>query len=195
MRLLKSLLLCLVIGFINKTAEAQIIPQLPTNASINIGAANGGVVVQGALIDLSVSVTNTGANPIQANRVRPSISLPTTIANAAANALQTGLPAGWIIVANTGNVITICNGTDVIPAGVTRVAVLKIQGIALGGPLTIGSTLQFGPGTGVCTGLGTLNGDAPADNVSQTSITVIAGCPLTVSATAGTIACNAGRGC
>lgn len=191
MKLLKLFLLCLVTVFINKTVEAQI-PQLPTNANINIVTANAGVVIQGSIIDLSVSVTNTGANPIQANRVRPSISIPIAIAAAAANGLQAGLPAGWIIVANTGNVITICNGTDVIPAGVTRTAIIKIIANNLGGPSTIGSTLQFGPGTAVCSGLGTLNGDAPADNISQTSITVIAACPLTVSATAGTIACNAG---
>ena len=191
MSLLKLLLICLVTVFVNKTVEAQI-PQLPTNANINIVTANAGVVIQGSIIDLSVSVTNTGANPIQANRVRPSISIPIAIAAAAANGFQTGLPAGWIIVANTGNVITICNGTDVIPAGVTRTAIIKIIGNNLGGPSTIGSTLQFGPGTAVCSGFATLNGDAPADNISQTSITVIAACPLTVSATAGTIACNAG---
>ena len=191
MKFLKLFMLLFVTGFMVKNVTAQ---QLATNANINIGAANAGVVNQGALLDLSISVTNTGANPILANRVRPSISLPTAIANAAANALQTGLPAGWIIVANTGGVITICNGTDVIPAGVTRVAVLKIQGIAIGGPSTIGGTLQFGPGTGVCTGLGALNGDLPADNTSQTSITVQAApaCAIGVSASAGTIACNGG---
>ena len=171
MKFLKLFMLLFVTGFMIKNVTAQ---QLATNANINIGTANAGVVNQGALLDLSISVTNTGANPILANRVRPSISLPTTIGSAAANALQTGLPAGWIITANTGGVITICNGTDVIPAGVTRVAVLKIQGVAIGGPSTIGSTLQFGPGTAVCTGLGTLNGDMPADNISQTSMTVVA---------------------
>ena len=178
MKLGKLFVLFFVTGFMIKNVTAQ---QLPTNANINIGAANAGVVIRGDLLDLSISVANTGANPILANRVRPSISLPTTIASAAANALQTGLPAGWIITANTGGVITICNGTDVIPAGVTRVAVLKIQGTATGGPSTIGGTLQFGPGTGVCTGLGALNGDAPADNISQTSITVVeAPLPLTL---------------
>ena len=191
MKFLKLFMLLFVTGFMVKNVTAQ---QLATNANINIGAANAGVVNQGALLDLSISVTNTGANPILANRVRPSISLPTTIASAAANALQTGLPAGWIITANTGGVITICNGTDVIPAGVTRVAIIKIQGTAIGGPSTIGGTLQFGPGTGVCTGLGALNGDLPADNTSQTSITVQAApaCAIGVSASAGTIACNGG---
>jgi SprB repeat len=46
----------------------------------------------------------------------------------------------------------------------------------------------------VCTGLGTLNGDAPADNTSTTTITVqaAAACAITASATAGTIICNGG---
>jgi hypothetical protein len=191
MKLLKLFMLFFVTAFMVKSVTAQ---QLPTNANINIVTANAGVVSQGALLDLSISVTNTGANPILANRVRPSISIPVAIASAAANALQTGLPSGWIIVSNTGGVITICNGTDVIPAGVTRVAIVKILGTAIGGPSTIGGTLQFGPGTGVCTGLGSLSGDAPADNTSQTSITVqaAAACAITASATAGTIACNGG---
>jgi large repetitive protein len=191
MKLLKIFLLCLITGFMFKNVAAQ---QLATNANINIVTANAGVVSQGALLDLSVSVTNTGANPILANKVRPSISIPIAIAAAAANGLQTGLPSGWIITANTGSSITICNGTDVIPAGQTRTAVIKIQGNAIGGPSTIGGTLQFGPGTGVCTGLGTLTGDAPADNTSTTTITVqaAAACAITASATAGTILCNGG---
>jgi Secretion system C-terminal sorting domain len=152
------------------TLSAQ--TQLATNANINIVTANAGVVNQGSTIDLSVSVTNTGANPIQRNRVRPFISIPVAIASALASPLQTGLPAGWVITANAGSTITICNGTDVIPAGETRTAIIKIQGTAVGGPSTIGGTLQFGPGTTVCTGLGTLNGDSPADNTSTTTITV-----------------------
>lgn len=193
MRLLKLYLLCFATGCMFKNVVAQ--TQLPTNANINIVTDNAGIVSQGSIINLSVSITNTGANPIQKNRVRPSISIPIGIATAVLDNAQQipGLPTGWVIVANTsGATIIICNGTDVIPAGETRTAVLKIQGTALGGPLTIGATLQFGPGTGVCTGLGTLNGDAPADNISSTTITVVPACPLTVSATAGTIVCNGG---
>jgi SprB repeat len=191
MKLLKIFLLCLITGFMFKNVAAQ---QLATNANINIVTANAGVVGQGATIDLSVSVANTGSNPILANRVRPSISIPIAIASALANGFQTGLPSGWVITANSGATITICNGTDVIPAGATRTAIIKIQGTAIGGPSTIGGTLQFGPGTGVCTGLGSLNGDAPADNTSSTTITVTAAaaCSITASATAGTIACNGG---
>jgi large repetitive protein len=189
MRLLKFFLLFSITGFMFKNGAAQ--TQLPTNANINIVTANAGIVSQGSIIDLSVSITNTGANPIQRNKVRPFISIP--IAIATANTAQTGLPTGWSLLANTGSTITICNGTDVIPAGETRTVIIKILATALGGPLTIQGTLQFGPGTAVCTGLGTLNGDAPADNTTTTTVTVVAACPLSVSAIAGTIICNAGN--
>lgn len=171
-------------------AKAQ--PQLSTNANINMVTANAGVVTQGNTIDLFVSVANTGVNPIQVNRVRPSISVPVALCSAAINALQTGLPPGWIITNNTGANITICNGTDVIPAGATRTITIKLVAVGVGGPSTISGGLQFGPGTGVCTGLGSLTGDNPSDNLSQTSITVVPSCPLTVSASAGVINCNGG---
>lgn len=192
MKSLKLFMLLIVTGFMFKNVAAQ--TQLATNANINIVTANAGVVSQGATLDLSVSIANTGSNPIQPNRVRPNISIPIAIAAALPNAQQTGLPAGWIITANTGGTITICNGTDVIPAGATRTAIIKIQGNAIGGPSLISGALQFGPGTGVCTGLGSLTGDNSSDNSSNTTITVTAAaaCNLAVSASAGTIACNGG---
>ena len=179
MKKIKLFLLFFVACSFFKNSIAQ--TQLPTNANINIVTANAGVVNLGATLDLSVSVANTGSNPIQRNRVRPSISIPIAIATALANGLQTGLPVGWVITVNNGATITICNGTDVIPAGETRTAIIKIQGTATGGPFTIGGTLQFGPGTTVCTGLGTLNGDGPADNITSTAVTVTNVLPLTLT--------------
>lgn len=171
-----TLLLTSIIGLTKSNAQTQ----LTTNANINIVTANAGLVSPGGSIDLSVSVANTGANPIQRNRVRPNISIPIAIATAMPNVDQTGLPPGWVITANTGGTITICNGTDVIPAGETRVAIIKIQGTTLGGPSLIGAALQFGPGTAVCTGLGSLTGDNSADNSSNTTITVTNTAPLTL---------------
>ena len=189
MKLFKILFFPFILCIVN-TAICQ--TQLPTNANINIVTANAGIVNQGALLDLEVSVTNTGANSIQPNRVRASISIPIAIASAAGNALQIGLPSGWIITSNTGSNITVCNGADIIPSTVTRSIFIKITGNAIGGPSTILGALQFGPGTGVCTGFGSLNGDNPADNNSSTTITVVPSCPLTVFITAGSIACYGG---
>jgi len=149
----------------------------------------------GNIIDLQVSVGNTGPGSIGVNKVRAQISIPIAIATALPNAQQSGLPAGWIILTNTGAGITICNGTDIIPAGEQRQLFIKIQGTAVGGPSTINGSLSFGPGTGVCTGPGSLPGDNTADNTSTTSITVLAvsACGITATASAGTIACNGGN--
>ena len=166
--------------------------QLPTNCNLNIVTASAGIVNQGNTIDLLITCANTGANPIQPNRIRPSISIPIAIASAAANALQTGLPPGWVISTNTGGVISVCNGTDVIPAGGTREIIIKIQGNAIGGPSFISGNLLFGNGTSCTAFGGSLNGDNPADNSSSTTITIVPSCPLTVSASAGNIACNGG---
>lgn len=144
-----------------------------SNASINVLTLNGGMVNVGGTVDLQVTVGNTGPSAsIGVNKVRAQISVPIAIANAAPNAEQTGLPPGWIILTNTGGGITVCNGTDVIPVGAQRQIFIKIQGHTAGGPSTIAGQLTFGPGTGVCTGLGSLAGDLPADNSSQSTVTV-----------------------
>jgi large repetitive protein len=191
MKLLKIFLLLLVTGFVFKNVTAQ--TQLSTNASLNILSANAGIVSQGAMLDLSVSVTNTGANPILANRVRVQISIPSSIALPLLTASQTSLFTNWVVTSNnqTTGVITICNNTDVIPAGATRTSIIKISANALGGPLTISAGLAFGTAAS-CTGFGSLPGDITGDNSSTTTMTVVAACPLTVSASAGTIACNGG---
>jgi hypothetical protein len=175
MKFRKIILLCFITGLMIKNAAAQ------TNANINISSANAGVVIIGDTLLLSVSVTNTGSNGIGVNKTRPSISVPSAVATAAPSDRQTGLPAGWIITNNTGANITVCNGSSPIPAGTTVAFTIKLVGVNIGGPSTIGSTLQFGPGTGVCTGSGILSGDNSADNTSQTSVTVIAApVPLTL---------------
>jgi large repetitive protein len=191
MKLLKLVLLLCVNIIICTTAISQ--TQLSTNASLNILSANSGIVTQGGIVDLSISVTNTGANPIVANRIRVQISIPNAIALPIATVSQTALSPNWIVTSNTaGGVITICNNTDVIPAGQTRTSVVKVSGVNIGGPLTINAGLAFGT-VASCTGFGSLPGDIPADNTSTTGLTVVASCPLVVSAIAGTINCNGGN--
>jgi hypothetical protein len=164
----------------------------PANAFINVLTLNSGQVNQGQVVDVQVSVGNTGPSFIGRNKVRAQISIPIAIATALPNAQQTGLPAGWIITANTGGTITICNGTDQIPAGEQRQILIKVQGTAAGGPSTVAGVLSFGPGTGVCTGPGSLAGDNTADNTSTSTIQVISTCNIGITASAGTIACNGG---
>src|SRR5262249_3186985 len=114
------------------------------------------------------------------------------IASALPTAQQTGLPAGWTITVNTGGTITVCNGTDAIPAGAQRQIFIKVQGNAVGGPSTVNGSLVFSNGSS-CTTPGSLAGDNIADNTSTSSIQVLAGaCSIAVSASAGTITCNGG---
>jgi Secretion system C-terminal sorting domain len=168
----KLLLLLFITSFLFNSISAQV--QGSTNASLNILTANAGVVAQGAILDLSVSVTNTGMNPILANRIRVQISIPSSLALPLVTGLQTSLFTNWIVTSNnqTNGVITICNSTDVIPAGETRTSIIKISANTVGSQLTISAGLAFGTAAS-CTGFGSLPGDISGDNISTTTMTVI----------------------
>jgi hypothetical protein len=187
MKKLKMIFMFCLCAFVYKNTIAQ------TNVSINIVGANLGIVPQNGVLNLNVQVTNTGSNSVGANKVSTSISVPSAIALILSDVQQTSLPAGWVINSNDGETIDICNGSDIIPAGVSRNFVVKVQGTAVGGPSTISGSLDFT--NGVCGNNGfTLAGDNVADNGSTTTITVTApvACAITASATAGTISCNGG---
>ena len=163
------------------------------NASLAVLTQNSGNVNLGGTVNIQININNTGpTSSIGVNKVRCQLSVPAALVSIPA--VQAGLPTGWIILSNNGSVITVCNGSDIIPVGEARVVLISVQGNALGGPSTVLGNLSFGPGTGVCTGPGTLPGDNTADNSSSSSITVLpaAVCALGVTATAGTIACNGG---
>ncbi|MCX6318810.1 MAG: T9SS type A sorting domain-containing protein [Bacteroidetes bacterium] len=152
------------------------------NANINVLTLNSGQVGLGGVVDIQVTVGNTGpVSNIGVNKVRAQISIPTAIASALPNAQQTGLPAGWTILTNTGGVIQVCNGSDVIPVGGQRQVFIKVQGNSLGGPSTVSGVLSFGPGTGVCTGLGTLSGNITADDISQSTLQVVSTLPVNLA--------------
>jgi hypothetical protein len=185
--MLKILSLFLAGMFVVSVASGQ------ANAFINILTQNSGIVNLGQTGYIQVDVGNTGPGSIGMNKVRAQISVPSAIVTIPTT--QSGLPAGWIITNNTGSAITICNGTDIIDAGTQRTILIALQTVAVGGPSTVAGVLSFGPGTGVCTGPGSLPGDNVADNTSTSSIRVVPApsCTLTgVSASAGTITCNGG---
>ncbi len=164
------------------------------NASINILTQNSGIVYVGGVGYVQVDISNTGpANAIGVNKVRAQISIPGNC-QALPNGQQDGIPAGWIILNNSGSVVQICNGTDIIPVNASRVILIKVQGVTVGGPSTVSGVLSFGPGTGVCTGPGSLPGDITADNVSTSTINVINAptCNLNITASATAIICNGG---
>jgi Secretion system C-terminal sorting domain len=172
MKSTKLFLLIVVTGLVFRNATAQ--TQLATNANINILTANAGIVNQGSVIELSVSIRNTGSNPIQPQRIRVTISVPDAIALPLATPLQTSLANNWSILTNgvVPGIIVICNNTDVIPAQTTRTSIIKISANAIGGPLTINGGLAFGNGSNCSALTGSLNGDNSGDNTSTTGITV-----------------------
>jgi hypothetical protein len=194
MKIIKLLMLfCIGAFFIASNAMGQ---ANPTIGVIGLGTnpLNAGEVAVGATLDIQVSIGNTGTASIVASKLRPVITVP-AIVTLLADAQQTGLPAGWIIVpgSNTGSQIRICNGSDVIPGSANRTIILKVQGVSIGGPSTFSGQLNFGGAT--CS----VGGAAPAGNVTAddnatSSVTVIAAaaCSIAASATAGTIACNGG---
>lgn len=155
------------------------------NVSINILTLNSGQVNVGGTVFIQVDVTNTDATGVVvANKVRPQISVPAAICNIPATGHT--LPAGWSIVSNTGSVIRVINTSDPIPANTTRTILIAVNGTVVGGPSAVSGNLTFnGPAPA---------GDNTADNSSTSAITVnpAAACALTVTASAGTIACNGG---
>jgi Secretion system C-terminal sorting domain len=192
MKLFKILMLFVVGALLASAASGQ------ANAFINVLTQNSGQVNLGGTVFIQVDVgatTGSGGEPgpIPVHKVRAQISVPSAICMILPNAQQTGLPAGWTITSNLGTAITVCNNTDVIPVGEVRKILIAVQGTAIGGPSTVGGNLLFSGAT--CTSPGSLPGDNTADNVSSSSIQVIAAstCNLTgVTALAPAIPCNGG---
>jgi|GEM_PF-1717971 hypothetical protein len=195
MKLIKVIVLfCLGILFTSSSIFGQ------ANSSLNILTLNSGKANVGGTVYVQVTITattGTGGQTggISARKVRPQISVPATLATILSNAQQTGLPSGWTINSNNGSSIVLCNGTDVIPVGQSRVALIKLQaGSTIGGPLTVGGNTTFSNGT-LCTSTGSLTGDNIADNSSQSSLEVVAAnaCALsTLSISAPNVACFGG---
>ena len=128
------------------------------------------------------------ASTIPKAKLRPIIQVPPSV-TFLPNAQQVGLPAGWTILTNTGSQLRVCNTTDSIPINTTRTITLKVQGVTVTGPQTFSGNINFGNGT-TCGAGPSINGDVIADNSALSTIEVLPGCNLGVTATAGTIVCN-----
>jgi hypothetical protein len=177
MKIFKSIALFFVCALAYMGASAQ-------DPSINITALSSGIVNVGGQLFLQVDITNNDAtNTIVANKLRPQISVPASISQFSLTASDHSLPSGWTITSNTGSVIRITNTTDPIPAGVTRTALLAVNGTAIGNGVILGNLTFVGAAP---------TGDNTANNSSSAGITVnaAAACSIGVSASAGTISCN-----
>ncbi len=186
MKLFKSIILLLAVAFSFLGAEAQ-------NVSLNVLTQNSGQVNLGGTVFVEITLANTSSTvSVPVNKVRPQISVPTSIVSIPVSGHQ--LPAGWSIISNASGVIRLCNGSDAIPPNTARTALIAIQGNVLGGPLTISGNTTFANGTNCATSGAATSGDATGDNTSTSTVEVVQGpaCSIAVSASAGTIACNGG---
>jgi len=147
------------------------------NPFINVLPSNSGIVSVGTTIDIIVTIGNTGpVSAVPQAKLRPIIQVPTSV-TFLPTAQQTGLPAGWTILTNTGSQIRLCNSTDPIPVSTSRTIILKVQGVTATAPQTFSGNINFGNGTSCGPGT-SVAGDLTTDNSALSTIEVLAGFPL-----------------
>lgn len=184
MNILKQLLI-----FLSITCCAKFYTFGQANPFINVLPSNSGIVTTGGTIDIIVTIGNTGpVSSVPKAKLRPIIQVPSSV-QFLSNAQQTGLPAGWTILSNTGTQLRLCNSTDSIPVNTSRTITLKAQGVSASPPQTFSGNINFGNGT-TCAAGPSVSGDLITDNSALSTIEVAPGCNLGVTATAGTILCN-----
>lgn len=171
MNMLKQILFTLATICITSTVFGQ------ANPFINVLPDNSGIVYNGGTLDILVTIGNTGpTSAIPQAKLRPIIQVPTSV-TFLPNAQQTGLPAGWTILSNTGAQLRLCNSTDAIPVNTSRIIILKVQGVAVSPPQTFSGNINFGNGT-TCAAGPSVTGDQITDNSATSTIEVTAGIPL-----------------
>lgn len=142
------------------------------NPFINVLPSNSGIVTLGDVIDIEVTIGNTGpVSVVPQAKLRPIVQVPASV-TFLPNAQQTGLPAGWTILTNTGSQLRICNTTDPIPVNTTRTILLKVQGITIAPAQTFAGNINFGNGT-TCSAGPTVAGDQITDNSATSTIQVV----------------------
>ncbi|MBC7937953.1 MAG: hypothetical protein H7Y86_21610 [Rhizobacter sp.] len=140
---------------------------------INLLTRNSGVVKKGEIVFLELTINNTSpATALSIYKLRPQISFPSDLVSIPDDGHV--LPKGWTILVKKDGVVTLSNGTDIIPENDSRTILIAMKGLNSGGPITINGNLYFSNGTAP----GTSNGAAPkqdktVDNFSTTSIKVI----------------------
>lgn len=147
------------------------------NPFINVLPSNAGIVGVGATINIEVTIGNTGPiSDIPQAKLRPIIQVPPSV-TFLPTAQQTGLPAGWTILSNSGTQLRVCNSTDAIPVNTSRTIILKVQGVTVTGPQTFSGNINFGNGT-TCGAGPTVAGDLITDNSATSTIEVVPGFSL-----------------
>ncbi len=174
MKKIKLVFLSLVILFKATTVLAQ------ANPTIAVEPSNAGIVSVGAVNTITITIGNTGTANIAVAKLRPIITVPPSV-NFRENGLQTGLPTGWTILTNSGTQLRICNTSDVIGGGETRIITLTVVGLTIAPATTFTGQMNFGNGT-TCTAGAPVGGNSTADDFATSTIEVIgAVVPLTLT--------------
>jgi Secretion system C-terminal sorting domain len=140
------------------------------DASINILAQNSGLVAVGSQIFIQVDITNNSTTgTVVANKLRPAISVPVSLASIPASGHQ--MPTGWTMTAPSGGVIRFTNTTDPLPPSTTRTILVAITGATVGTGSVIGNLTFVGPAP---------TGDIGANNTSNTGFEVTNSTPVTL---------------
>jgi hypothetical protein len=185
MKLFKLIILFLASNYIVSTTFAQ------ANPGIAVAPSNGGIVSVGATIDLTITIGNSLGGSIAVSKLRPIIQVPPSVKFLPEVQQLPGLPAGWTILSITATQLRLCNSSDVIGGNETRVITLKVEGVTVAPATTFTGQIAFGNGT-TCAAGASVAGNNTADDFATSTIEVVSPCGLTVTALAGTIACNTG---
>jgi hypothetical protein len=143
------------------------------NLSINVITRDAGVVKKGGVIFFDAAINNT--DPAALAGVYK-LKVQVSIADSSVVAIKStghNLPTGWQIISNTGTVITLSNGKDIIAPNDARTLLIALEGKNAGGPVNISGQLSFSDGIAPGTAPGSMNGDNPSDNFSASTCTVI----------------------
>lgn len=142
------------------------------NTSINVLTLNSGVVKKGELVFFEVTVNNTDPEVLTGVY---KLKVQVSIADSNTIVIKTdghNLPTGWQIIENTGTIITLSNGKDIIAPNDARKLLIALEGKKIGGPIMIVGHLHFSNGLAPGSEPGVLSGDNPADNFSTSTCIV-----------------------
>ena len=146
---------------------------LSQNVSVNVITQNAGLVKKGAFVFFDVTINNT--DPVAMAGVYK-LKVQVSIADSSAVIIKStghSLPTGRQIINNTGTVITLSNGKDIIAPNDARTLLIALEGKNAGGPANVSGQLSFSDGVAPGTAPGSMAGDNPADNFSTSTCTVI----------------------
>jgi hypothetical protein len=165
MKKVKLVFLSLVIVF----TAANVLGQ--ANPGIAVAPSNNGQVAVGAINELTITISNSLAGSIAVSKLRPIITVPSSVNFSDYSQQLSGLPAGWTILSNNPTQLRVCNSGDVIEGNGSRTILLKVQGITVAPATTFSGQMNFGNGT-TCTAGTSVAGNVTADDFGTSTIEV-----------------------